>query len=223
MKIDATGSILWQKTYGGADDDFPFFIQQTSDGGYIVAGNTMSFGLGSTDAWALKLDSTGNISWQKTYGGTADEDCRSVRQTADGGYILGGYTRSYGAGDADVWMIKLDSTGNISWQKTYGDTGYDSGQFIQQTIDGGFIITGSTSSFGSGNNDFLILKINSTGNMHSSCTFISDSSASPIDSTASAADTTISLISSTAAATNTNVSSVNGTGIDSPICESQSS
>ena len=153
----------WASTYGGAGKDYLEAIQQTSDGGYIVAGFTYSFGSGDADAWVLKLDSTGTVAWQKTHGGAGNEYARSIQQTADGGYIVAGNTYSFGAGDADAWVLKLDSTGTVAWQKTYGGLVTDYAVSIQHTADGGNIIAGTSDSFGTGTRDFWVMKLNSAG------------------------------------------------------------
>jgi uncharacterized delta-60 repeat protein len=165
----------WAKSYGGADNDLAQSIQQTSDGGYIIAGSTVSFGAGSADFWVLKLNSDGNIgtpgTWEKRYGGADSDYARSIQQTSDGGYIVAGQTYSSGAGGGDFWVLKLDSDGNIgtpgTWQKTYGGAGYDCANSIQQTSDGGYIVAGPTSSFGAGAraSDFWVLKLDSDGNI----------------------------------------------------------
>jgi uncharacterized delta-60 repeat protein len=163
LKLNSTGDVTWQKTYGGTGNDYAYSIQQTSDGGYIVAGATNSFGAGEWDFWVLKLNSTGGVTWQKTYGGTNSDLAESVQQTSDGGYIVAGMTRSFGGGSYDIWVLKLNSTGGVSWQKTYGGTGDDEAYSVQQTSDGGYIVAGSTNSFGAGGYDFWVLKLNSTG------------------------------------------------------------
>ncbi|RME64713.1 MAG: hypothetical protein D6778_07465, partial [Nitrospirae bacterium] len=110
----------WVKTYGGTNYDKAYSVQETSDGGYIVAGWTQSFGAGYGDFLVLKLDADGNVQWQKTYGGADDDGASSIQQTSDGGYVVAGYTASFGAGGYDVWVIKLDANGNVQWQKIYG-------------------------------------------------------------------------------------------------------
>ncbi|MGR3311050.1 MAG: hypothetical protein ACUZ77_09760, partial [Candidatus Brocadiales bacterium] len=129
----------WAATYGGGNSDIANSIQQTLDGGYIIAGWTSSFGAGDYDFWVLKLRQDGIIEWQKTYGGDNWEGARSIQQTIDGGYIVGGTTRSSGAGNYDFWVLKLDSSGNIQWQKTYGGGNSEGIRSIQQTNDGGYI------------------------------------------------------------------------------------
>ncbi len=163
IKLDQTGNISWQKTYGGSENDEAFSIQQTTDGGFIVAGYTFSFGTGYNDMWILKLDQTGNISWQKTYGGSDYDDAYSIQQTADGGFIVAGRTHSFGAGGWDMLVLKLDQTGNVSWQKTYGGNGDEAAYSIRQSTDGGFIVSGESSSLGTF--CMWILKLDQTGNV----------------------------------------------------------
>ena len=166
LKLDANGTIVWQKTFGGANYDIAYSIQDTTDG-YIVAGETSSSGAGSADAWVFKLDSSGNLQsgWPKTYGGTSRDAANSIQQTSDGGFIVAGETSSSGAGYADFWILKLNANGDIVWQKTYGGSNDDIARSIQQTLDGGFIVAGETSSSGAGYADFWILKIDENGNI----------------------------------------------------------
>jgi hypothetical protein len=149
------------KTYGGAYYDQAYSVQQTSDGGYILAGGTYSFGAGGWDIFLIKTDANGSIQWAKTYGGTDWDEAYSVQQTSDGGYILAGGTYSFGAGGADIFLIKTDANGNIIWAKTYGGT-YGA-YSVQQTSDGGYILAGST-GFGPYYDIFLI-KTDANGNI----------------------------------------------------------
>jgi len=164
LKLDANGTVVWQKTYGGSDWDRAYSIQQTSDGGYIVAGETYSFGAGN-NFWVIKLDANGTVVWQKTYGGSWNESAKSIQQTSDGGYIVAGWTRSFGVGWDDFWVLKLDANGDVVWQKIYGGPGYDYANSIQQTSDGGYIVAGETYSFGAGGYDFWVLKLNANGDV----------------------------------------------------------
>ncbi|MEN2984373.1 MAG: Ig-like domain-containing protein, partial [Dictyoglomaceae bacterium] len=144
----------WQKTYGGSYDDWANFIQQTSDKGYIVAGGTYSFSAGtSDDVYILKLDSNGNLEWEKTFGGNSYDWANSIQQASDGGYIVAGMTNSFGAGGFDVYILKLDSNGNLEWEKTFDENSYDWANSIQQASDGGYIVAGMTNSFGAGGFD----------------------------------------------------------------------
>jgi uncharacterized delta-60 repeat protein len=176
LKLSSDGDIEWQKTYGGDKSDSISFIQQTSDGGYIVAGSTDSFGAGESDIWFLKLSSDGDIEWQKTYGGDKSDSISFIQQTGDGGYIAAGSTGSSGAGEIDIWFLKLSSDGAIEWQKTYGGDKSDSVSFIQQTGDRGYIVAGSTGSFGAEGSDFWILKLSSDGAIEWQKTYVGDKS-----------------------------------------------
>jgi hypothetical protein len=165
IKTDAFGNVQWAKTYGGAYGDLLFSVQQTSDGGYIMAGWTTSFGAGGTDVLLIKTDANGNVQWAKTYGGTGWEEGHSVQQTSDGGYIVAGVTYTFGAGWGDFFLIKTDASGNIQWARTYGGTGWDVSWSVQQTSDGGYIVAGWTTSFGAGGHDFFLVKTDANGNL----------------------------------------------------------
>ena len=158
IKTDVDGNKEWDKTFGGAGEDFARFVQQTSDNGYIITGETTSFGSGGKDVWLIKTDVDGNKEWDKTFGGTGEDLCEFVQQTSDSGYIMTGYTNSYGAGGEDIWLIKTDSAGNKEWDKTFGGTGNERSWSLDQTSDNGYIITGWTNSKGKGGNDVWVIK-----------------------------------------------------------------
>lgn len=181
MKLNSTGDVEWQKTYGGSGVDYALSIQQTKDEGYIVVGATYSFGAGDKDVWVLKLDSEGDVEWQSAYGGRKAESARSIQQTKDGGYIVTGWTKSFGAGEDDYLIFKLSSNGSIEWQRTYGGESSDGSSSIQQTEDKGYIVAGDTDSFGTGGFDFLILKLNSFGDIHKSCELLGSSNLTVTD------------------------------------------
>jgi len=141
-KLDENGDVDWEKKYGGEDYEYASSIQQTSDGGYIVVGETDSSGAGEEDIWVLKLDADGDVEWQKTYGGRNEEEGYSVQQTSDGGYIVAGSTDSFGAPEENAWVLKLESDGDIEWQRTYGTDEDEYAYSIQQTSDGGYILSG---------------------------------------------------------------------------------
>ena len=163
VKTDSNGTEAWNKTFGGLSYEEAYSVQQTTDGGYILAGRTRSYGAGKDDCWLVKTYSNGTEVWNKTFGGTDYDWAKSVQQTTDGGYILAGGTESYGDGLQDVWLLKTDSSGNEQWNKTFGGTGFESSMSVQQTEDGGYILAGYTTSYGSGSNDFWLLKIDCNG------------------------------------------------------------
>jgi len=138
----------------GAKEDRGYFVQQTTDDGYIITGITYSFD--SPDVWLIKTDSNGNKVWDRTFGGKSSEHGTSVQQTTDGGYILTGWTESFGNDFSDVWLIKTDSSGNKTWDKTFGGDSMEYGDSVQQTTDGGYIITGGTMAYGGGCNIWLV-------------------------------------------------------------------
>ena len=163
IKTNANGDTLWTKTYGGNSDDVGLFAQETTDHGYIMVGLTKSFGEGNSDVYLIKTDSVGSALWSKTYGGIGDDNGTSVEQTTDGGYIIGGYTWSFGADSADIYLIKTDAIGDTLWTKTYGGSLADYCFQVQETNDGGYIVVGYTYSFGAGSSDVYLVKLNSYG------------------------------------------------------------
>lgn len=156
-KISNSGIIQWQKTYGGTKDDNVKSILQTIDGGFIVAGSTESIdgdienNHGDKDAWILKLSISGNLEWQKCFGGLKEDKAESIQQTFDKGFLIAGSTKSNDGsiknhGAEDAWVLKLSSNGSMQWQKCFGGSDYDYANSIKETIDGGFIVAGTTLS-----------------------------------------------------------------------------
>ena len=162
VKTDSQGNTLWSKTFGGDSYDVGHCVKQTSDGGYIITGYTYSSGAGSSDMWLIKTDVNGNLEWDNTFGDTEPEHGYSVVQSGDE-YIVTGYTKSYGEGDYDVWLVKTDNLGNEIWNQTFGGPEDDRSFAIQHTSDNNFVIAGFTDSFGAGNYDMWLLKIDNAG------------------------------------------------------------
>jgi len=188
IKIDAFGILQWERTYGGSGDDSLASLKQTSDGGYIFAGETSSndgdtnSNYGGADCWIVKLDADGNIQWQKNYGGTFNDSARSIQQTADGNYIFAGYTSSNDIDVAgnhningldDFWVVKIDSVGILQWQKCFGGNGSDEANAVMETSDGKFIVVGETWStngdvvgnHNSWSGDAWVIKVDSSGEL----------------------------------------------------------
>jgi len=168
IKTDSNGKEIWNKTFGGSKQDAGFSVQQTTDGGYIIAGYTNASDISGFDVWLIKTDSNGNKIWDTIFKRTDDDYANSVQQTTDGGYIMVGVTAKNSSLDpqttGDIWLIKTDGNGNKMWDKTFGGTGYEEGFSISNTNDGGNIIVGVTSSFGAGEYDVWLIKIDSSGN-----------------------------------------------------------
>jgi hypothetical protein len=166
VKTDASGTMQWNRTYGGTGTDAvheALTLVQTDDGGYALAGITRSSGAGwQSDFWLVKTDSSGNMMWNKTYGGTRDDEVRALVQTDDEGYALVGWTVSFGVGDCDFWLVKTDAAGNMQWNRTYGGTLNDYAYALVQTTDGGYALAGGTDSFGV-NGGFWLVKTDSAG------------------------------------------------------------
>jgi len=193
IKLDGSGNLQWQKLFGGSQPDIGTSIRQTIDGGYIVSAETASSNSGTLtglfpngnggDAWIFKLDATGNLQWQKLFGGSLENHANMIQQSSDGGYIIAGYTYSSNTGTlagvtsnglSDYWIMKIDGSGNIQWQKLLGGSDEDHAYSIRQTSDGGYIIAGSSASSNTGTltglnsnglNDYWIVKLNTSGTL----------------------------------------------------------
>ena len=144
----AFSTITFTKTFGGSGYEDGNSVQQTSDGGYIIAGSTTSF-TGGHDFWIVKTDENGNEEWNNYFGDTYRDAASSIQETTDGGYILSGTTESVETG-RDMWLVKTDIGGDVSWIKNYGGGSGDYGKVVGQTSDGGYFITGYSSSYGQG-------------------------------------------------------------------------
>jgi len=163
IRTDSSGNELWNGTYGGASDDECYSLKECSNGDFILAGWTESFGAGSKDGMLVRTDSSGNRIWNYTYGGIADDIAMCVIECSDGGIAVTGYTQSYGGPDWDMWVFKTDSNGNMLWNETYGLDQDDTGNSLVEARDGGLTILGNTKSFTSGWNDVWLVHTNSTG------------------------------------------------------------
>ncbi|RME24660.1 MAG: hypothetical protein D6806_09250 [Deltaproteobacteria bacterium] len=167
VKLNPDGSVAWAKTYGGAGEDMALDIKAAPDGGYIMAGWTESFGAGQSDCWLLKLDADGNVQWSKAFGGPGMEQAVYADPLPSGGYVVAGATTSFGAGDGDYWVLKIDSAGGVVWQKAYGGPLGDAppneyGEQVARAVvgaDGNIVVASVSFSFGKGDGDVWVLKL----------------------------------------------------------------
>ena len=183
IKIDALGNKQWSRYYGGSFTETPYDVIQTNDNGYIIVGSSdsndvdISNSKGSYDFWIIKISETGNLIWEKSFGGTAIDEARAITKSNDGNYIIVGDTRSTNLdvsnnkGAADVWLIKISPEGTLIWEKTFGGTSFDVAHSISKTSDNGFILSGSSRSAdgdvkdNKGQNDAWILKVDANANL----------------------------------------------------------
>ena len=167
VRTNSIGDTIWTKTYGGDMDEEADCIQETSDGGFIITGRTTSFGADQSDVYLVRTDENGDTLWTRHYGGNETDWGYSVQQTSDDGFIVAGYTNSFGAGSVDVYIVRTNALGDTLWTRTYGEALYDEAFCIQQTSDGGFVIAGMQESVNGGysQDDAYLIKINSMGDV----------------------------------------------------------
>ena len=165
VRTDAFGDTMWTRTYGdtGSYDDRCNSVALTSDGCFVMAGYTNGHGAGGWDFYLVKVNAGGDTVWTRTYGGSSGEEAFSVQQTSDQGFVIAGYTTSFGAGNQDFYVVRTDASGNTIWARTYGGYEHDYAKCVKETPDGGFIIVGSTASFGAGFTDCYIVRTDASG------------------------------------------------------------
>ena len=159
LRTDEFGNEIWGRLFGGSEDEWAYDVRQTDDDGYIIAGTTRSFGAGSGDVYLVRLDRSANLLWEATFGGFEDDCAYSVACTMDGGYIVAGYTESFGAGSRDAYLIKVDQFGFQDWDNWFGGDDEDVAYTVKPAIEtDGYILAGRTASFGEGDNDLYVIK-----------------------------------------------------------------
>jgi hypothetical protein len=164
MRTDDQGELLWEKILGGAKDDVAYSITSVDGGDYLLAGSTASYGAGGSDVWVLKINDEGSILWNITLGGPKNDIGRDIAPTTDDGFIIVGDTSSYGAGWSDVWLIKMNADGSVSWNQTHGGSMNDSGRSVKETSEG-FIIAGNSDSFGDSLVEGYTVNVDMEGNL----------------------------------------------------------
>jgi len=165
IKTDSHGDTMWTQTYGGLDDEYGYSVVQTNDGGFVLTGRTLSFGAGQEDVYLVRTKDDGDTMWTRTYGSTGFDEGASVQQTSDSGFIVTGSVESLGAGGADVCLLKTDARGDTVWARAIGGASGDWGSAVRRTYDGGYILVGTTYSFGAGGADVYAVKADVNGNI----------------------------------------------------------
>jgi hypothetical protein len=158
LQIDAVGNMLWNRTYGGTQSDKAYAIAPAQEG-YVVVGDTQSKGEGDSDAWVIKIDLSGNLVWEKTVGGKGFDQPTCVTASAHDGFLVGGFTFSFGNGERDFWLFKVDDSGNVLWSSTVGRSGFEEAYAVLETAENEFVMVGWTNSIGAGNYDYYIVKV----------------------------------------------------------------
>jgi len=165
IKTDSLGNMLWSKQYGGLSQENARCVVEASDGGYIMAGMTLTYGAGGSDFYVIKTDQNGDIQWSKTYGGSSNDEAYAITATQDNGYVVVGHSRTFGNGDtAKVLVIRIDSVGSLIWSKTYGGDGWDNATDVIVTSDNSIVVAATTKSFGPGQEDnYYVFKTDMNG------------------------------------------------------------
>jgi hypothetical protein len=174
VKTDAIGNVLWNQTYGGREGDNANALVQTNDGGYALAGRTLSFDAGRGDMWLVKTDTLGNVEWNVTYGDTNREEANAILQTPDGGFILAGRIHTFSMRGNTMWLIKTDALGKVEWNTTFGGEYSVSINDLVITADGGYALAGGTDSFGTNSKDMWLIKTDSMGAIEWNTTYGGD-------------------------------------------------
>jgi uncharacterized protein YpmB len=165
IKLNEQGELLWDKTYGGKENDGAYSIVESEDGGYVICGYTWSKGNGRDDGRVFKIDKNGKLLWDKTFGEKSFDKLFSIIKDKDNNYVLAGRSNSKGAGNSDAWIIKLNEQGELLWDKTYGGKENDGAYSIVESEDGGYVICGYTWSKGNGRDDGWVFKIDKNGKL----------------------------------------------------------
>jgi len=164
IRTNAAGDTLWTHTYGGIGNEQGRAVKQTSDGGFIVAAKSNSFGIGNDDIYLVKTDSSGNVEWSRIYGGPLNESAYSVEESDDGNFLVAGQSNSFNAGDNDMYLLQVDSMGILLWSKRYGGADEDAVRSMCKSNGGAYGLCGYSASFNSGNYAAYFVTTNINGN-----------------------------------------------------------
>lgn len=163
MKLDIQGQEKWRRFFGKSDFDWANSLIETREGNYVLAGYTRDEHSGANNAWILQIDPDGTLMWDRTYGGNQADEAKSIIQTKDGGFAVAGFSNSFGKGNSDVWLLRVDGKGSEMWKKVYGGSGTDRGHSLVETFDGGYMIAGFTTSLGKGKADMIVIRTDAAG------------------------------------------------------------
>ncbi|NIN72973.1 MAG: hypothetical protein GTO46_13810 [Gemmatimonadetes bacterium] len=163
LRTDAAGDTLWTRTFGGPGKDWGWDVRATRDGGYMIVGFTNSFGAGGDDVYLIRTDAEGDALWSRTYGGPDDELAWAFHETSDDGYVIAAQTESFGAGERDLYLLRIDASGDTAWTRTLGGPGIDRVFAAEPTSDGGSVFAGITSNGPAGPLDATLVRIDSVG------------------------------------------------------------
>lgn len=182
-RLDADGNLMWRNYFGGTNNDRAFGVINANDGGFILSGSSESDDFdvsnpkGSYDFWVVKVDKNGAMEWEKSFGGTGIDQSHDIAKTHDGAYVIVGNTFSTDTqvsgnyGQSDVWLVKFNDSGELLWEKNYGGAAFDAAHGVTATKDNGFLISGNSKSYGNdvtanfGENDLWVIKTDETGNL----------------------------------------------------------
>jgi hypothetical protein len=165
IRTDDLGNLLWERTFGGPRSEYGWAMAPTSDGGFVLAGQSTSYGDGAEDGYLVKVNAQGEEIWSQTFGGPFEDRLFSVDQSADSGFVLTGTTTSFGSGNRDAYLVKASETGDLVWTQVFGEEQDDVGHSVRQTSDRGFIVTGYTKSFDANNYDTWLIKTDEAGEL----------------------------------------------------------
>jgi hypothetical protein len=163
LAVDSDGELAWSRTYGGPGDELSWALAATDEGGFVLVGETTSTGAGEEDCLLVRVDAAGRELWSRTFGGERGDRCFAVARSPDGGYVLAGQTYSEGAGDRDAYIIKASADGRLEWSRTFGGEASDVAHSVTATADGGFMVTGYTTSLAVDDDDPYLIKITADG------------------------------------------------------------
>ncbi len=219
IKMDSDLNILWQKTYGGPEDEEPYGLAALDDGGFYLAGQTDSFGEGDSDYWVLRVDSGGDVIWERAIGGAEWDDLNALVDTTGGGAFVAGESGSFGSGSSDAWGVLFDPLGDVVWQRQYGGDKSDEADAVANTGDWGLFIAGRTGSFNLESQDCWLVRIPESGALNDSCGFGQETDGVVTVTSATVRNPSPAVMVPTMTTMDTSATRLVSTGVSTLICE----